>query len=487
MLKVTPPSPCPSPTETLVNGHEPLLFEFDQNPIEPLSTSRLILITCPSLGVQICWYLLQSSGTPYLLSLGMTPFSVTLTWALGPTFGVFVQPVIGNLSDLSQHPYGRRKPVMFAGAVFVISSMLLMAFAPEFGPATQDAWQPRAVAVGFLAVILLAMNAYSVGVRAVVVDVCPPAQQPDAAAWSMRWSVLGSTLLSASGFVSAVYAHEAGPVATFRTLACVAAVCSAATVGLVCYLVPESASTGVKSEDKDDAGRVLATCLPGELARRWRRMPPLVGRVCEVQFAAWFGWFPVLYYMSTYESPPHPLFMPVPLTNPALSDATHPHPEADAKPYRLYASLAFSLGTFFSTVLLFALSHATALLAPQNLPRLWLFSQSVATSCLLLTTLLHTSTAALGLVALVGATWAVTMWIPFALINRELATSRVGVAGVHGLHNMAISLPQLASGLICAVLLAALGLLGVQGGSSLLLRLAAVPVGWSAWLIWRLD
>lgn len=229
----------------------------------------------------------------------MTPFSVTLTWALGPTFGVFVQPVIGNLSDLSQHPYGRRKPVMFAGALSVIFSMLLMAFAPEFGPATQDAWQPRAVAVSFLAVILLAMNAYSVGVRAVVVDVCPPAQQPEAAAWSMRWSVLGSTLLSASGFVSAVYAHEAGPVATFRTLACFAAVCSAATVGLVCYLVPESASTGVKSEDKDDVGRVLATCLPGELARRWRRMPPLVGRVCEVQFAAWFGWFPVLYHMST--------------------------------------------------------------------------------------------------------------------------------------------------------------------------------------------
>lgn len=89
------------------------------------------------------------------------------------------------------------------------------------------------------------------------------------------------------------FAPEFGPVA------CVAAVCSPATVWLACYLVPESASTGVKSEHKDDVGRVLATCLPGVLARRWRRMPPLVGRVCEVQFAAWYGWFPVLYYMST--------------------------------------------------------------------------------------------------------------------------------------------------------------------------------------------
>lgn len=186
-------------------------------------------------------------------------------------------------------------------------------------------------------------------------------------------------------------------------------------------------------------------------------------------------------FMKQVRKSPHPLFIPVPLTDPALSDATHPHPEADAKPYRLYA------WDFFSTVLLSALSHATTLLAPQNLPRLWLFPQSVATSCLLLTTLPHTSTAALGLVALVGATWAVTMWIPFALINRELATSRVGMAGIHGLHNVAISLPQLASALFCAVLLADLGLLGVQGGPSLLLRLAAVPVGWSAWLIWRLD
>lgn len=99
-------------------------------------------------------------------------------------------------------------------------------------------------------------------------------------------SVISSMLLMA-------FAPEFGPVA------CVAAVCSPATVWLACYLVPESASTGVKSEHKDDVGRVLATCLPGVLARRWRRMPPLVGRVCEVQFAAWYGWFPVLYYMST--------------------------------------------------------------------------------------------------------------------------------------------------------------------------------------------
>lgn len=79
------------------------------------------------------------------------------------------------------------------------------------------------------------------------------------------------------------------------------------------------------------------------------------------------------------------------------------------------------------------------------------------------------------------------MWIPFALINTELAEVRTDVAGVQGLHNMAISLPQIASAVVCAVLLAVLDLFGVERGAVWLLRLAAVPVAWSAWLIWELD
>ncbi|TIC91216.1 General alpha-glucoside permease [Colletotrichum higginsianum] len=415
---------------------------------------------------------------PYLSSLGMSPSSISLTWALGPIFGAFAQPIIGQLSDELHHPLGRRKPVMIAGALTTVISTLLMACAPELTapftghpPAADPPWQPRALAVACLVVVLLALTAYSVGVRAIVVDACPPSQQSAAAAFSMRWNVLGSAVLSTAGFVSTTttttkQSSENDPIVAFRTLACVAAICSAATVGLVCWFVPRDATPPLRQSGSGSGiGRVCAMCLPGELARRWRRLPPLTGRVCGVQLVAWFGWFPVLYYMSTYAH----------------------ETESKAKPYALYASLSFSLGTLLSTLLLTLLSHISNVLHPRSLSRLWLLSQVLATASLLLTIPFQTSTASLVLLSLIGATQAVTMWVPFALINTELAEVRTGVAGVQGLHNMAISLPQVASALVCAAVLAGLDLLGVGRDAVWLLRLAAVPVAWSAWLIWRLD
>ncbi|ELQ39346.1 hypothetical protein OOU_Y34scaffold00502g22 [Pyricularia oryzae Y34] len=295
----------------------------------------------------------------------------------------------------------------------------------------------------------------------------------------MRWNVLGSAALSALGVVSTLQGRrDADPVAVFLKLALVAAVLSAVTVGLVCVLVSDTAPPRPKVQEGGGGGvgRVLAMCRLGEIYRRWGRLPPVTGQVCGVQLFAWLGWFPVLYYMSTYAY------------ETALYQASHlTDPEAYAEPYPLYASLSFALGTLLSTLILTLLT-ATRLLAPAHLPRLWLCSQLLAAVSLLLTMALRTTAAALVLLALVGATWAVTMWVPFALINTELAElGSTGVAGAQGLHNMAVSLPQVASALLCACVLAGLDMLGMAHGAVWLLRLAAVPVGWSTWLIWRLD
>ncbi|KAI8225918.1 general alpha-glucoside permease [Colletotrichum sp. SAR 10_99] len=212
----------------------------------------------------------------------MTTSSISLTLALGPIFGAFVQPIIGQLSDELHHPLGRRKPVMIAGALITMISTLLMAHAPELAVLSTKSraanpWQPRAFAVACLVVILLAITAYSVGSRAIVVEACPPSQQPAAAAWSMRWNVLGSALLSVTGFVYTTQSPETDPVVAFRTLAYVATICSAATVGLVCWFVPRDATPPLQ-QSGSGIRRVFTMCLPSELARRWARMPPLTGR-----------------------------------------------------------------------------------------------------------------------------------------------------------------------------------------------------------------
>lgn len=58
------------------------------------------------------------------------------------------------------------------------------------------------------------------------------------------------------------------------------------------------------------------------------------------------------------------------------------------------------------------------------------------------------------LVGMVGISWAVTIWAPFAIISIELsaeeeASQRIGT--VIGLHNVAIAVPQILAALLCGL------------------------------------
>lgn len=102
----------------------------------------------------------------------------------------------------------------------------------------------------------------------------------------------------------------------------------------------------------------------------------------------------------------------------------------------------------------------------------------------------RTGLTAIVIVALMGVTGAVTMWAPFALISSEICelsmcNTDVEVASILGLHNMAISLPQIGSSLVCAVLLAGFQFLNVVDSVAWVFRLAGVPVFWSAYLIYK--
>ncbi|RYP51155.1 hypothetical protein DL769_010857 [Monosporascus sp. CRB-8-3] len=305
---------CSSPAESSSSGDNELLLLsvdecWDQQRLDPLETSALLVLTCPSLGLQVCWFLLQSSATPYLFSLGIPDSIISLVWATGPIFGAFAQPIIGLLSDELQHPMGRRKPVIVSGASVVIVFLLAMACADELTRWTvapsgdgrpTGHWQTQTFAVFCVILILFALQAYSVGVRALVVDNCPPSQQSKAATWVMRWNVLGLAVLSTIGFLDAKSSSgEAGVATAFKILVLVAAFCSAATVGLVCYFVPHDNARFLDCQGPPLVKRVWSISSPKELARRWARLPPLTHKVCKVQLYAWSAWFPVLYYMST--------------------------------------------------------------------------------------------------------------------------------------------------------------------------------------------
>jgi solute carrier family 45 protein 1/2/4 len=262
-----------------------------------------------------------------------------------------------------------------------------------------------------------------------------------------------------------------------------------------------------------------------------KRLPSQIRKVCDAQFFNWIGWFPFLFYISTYVGQIY--------VNPFLEDNPNMAPEEinalweRATRQGTFSLLIFAITSFTSNMLLpflVAPSYQAPRLQPRvfvgsptvrnrpttpstpggmtstmtsffpptpspkspsrltrlldacqirwlTLRRAWLLSHILFAFCMFLTFFVRSTAAATAVVGLVGISWAMTLWAPFALISAEVskrdAARRSRIAGrgngeefyaraddesedqagiILGLHNVAIAAPQviatLASSLI---------------------------------------
>ena len=113
----------------------------------------------------------------------------------------------------------------------------------------------------------------------------------------------------------------------------------------------------------------------------------------------------------------------------------------------------------------------------------WIFAHFISATAMFSTFLVTSQTGAIVLVASVGLSWALTLWAPFAIIGAELAVRRRnlgeevwerssadGAGVIMGLHNTAISAPQILAGLACSVIFSIVQATGSQGGTAWVLR-----------------
>ena len=91
----------------------------------------MFLLTLSLGGLQIVWSVELGSGSPYLLSLGMSKSMLAFVWIAGPLTGVLVQPYIGMCSDNCRISWGRRKPFMIGGGIATVLSLLALAWARD--------------------------------------------------------------------------------------------------------------------------------------------------------------------------------------------------------------------------------------------------------------------------------------------------------------------------------------------------------------------
>ncbi|KAF2474022.1 MFS general substrate transporter [Lindgomyces ingoldianus] len=438
------------------------------------SSWYLLLLTLGGLGLQIGWSVETSNGSPYLLSLGLSKSLLALVWIAGPLSGTLVQPYVGLKSDNCRIRWGKRRPFIIGGAIATILSLMILAWTREivggflgiFGADRSSPGVKNCIilfAVVFVYVLDFAINVIQAGIRAYIVDCAPTHQQESANAWVMRTSGVGNILGYLAGYVELPkYLPWLGD-SQFKVLCAIASFTMAVTVGISCSTVHER-DPRFERPAESQAGLMAFF---RSLFRSVRKLPPQIRKICEVQFFAWIGWFPFLFYITTYigEIYAEPYFE----ANPHMSDAEIDKTWEEATRVGTLALLIFAITTFTASVFLpfivpptfkSPLQHPATPMTPTTprsmhgsgyfslkgakrppktfserisawlgllqipgltLRRAWMLSHLMFAALMWLTIFVRSTVAGIILVSLVGIPWALTSWAPFALISSEIS------------------------------------------------------------------
>jgi solute carrier family 45 protein 1/2/4 len=475
----------------------------------------LILLTISIGGLQIAWSVELSNGSPYLLSLGLSKSLMALVWIAGPLTGTLVQPYVGMLSDNCRIPWGKRKPFMLGGAAATIVSLLFLAWTKEivggflslFG-ADPDSQPVKTTiictAVAGIYILDFAINTVQAAIRAFIVDCAPAHQQEAANAMASRITGFGNIIGYCAGYINLPSFLWFFGDTQFKVLCAIASIGLASTILMSSLLIKER---DPRLDGPPSRARAGVLSFFSTIFTSIKRLPPQIKKVCMVQFCAWIGFFPLLFYTSSYIGEIY--------VEPYLEENPHMSPEELDKLYEK----ATRVGTFAllinSVVSLLTNVFLPFFIAPTydsrpigneiqgeaynessdeeddevsffdrlhipgfTLKRAWFGSLILFSGSMFCTVLVRTVAAATTLIGLVGITWAMTLWAPWAIISAEISRrdatiraakqrhfspDRYGTAArtgsvdafanedeetdqagvILGIHNMAIAAPQI--------------------------------------------
>ncbi|KAF7948918.1 hypothetical protein EAE96_008099 [Botrytis aclada] len=478
--------------EGLINGSNILNDDHDTFS-ETKGIWYMILLTLSIGGLQVAWGVELSNGTPYLLSLGLSKSLMALVWIAGPMSGALVQPYIGILSDRCRSPWGKRRPFMAIGTVATVLSLIFLAWVREivggflglFGADKES--QGVKVSIIVVAVLLVyildfAIATVQAAIRAYILDCAPSHQQETANSFASRVIGIGNIVAYLAGYIDLPKYLWIFGNTQFKILSLLACVALSTTVTISSVTIKERDPSNEPIPPEIKSGLVPFF---KQVFTSIRRLPPLTRQVCEVEFFAWIGFFPQLFYSSSYVGDIY--VQPYLRENPDMTPAEIDKLYEQATRVGTFALLMYAITSlsvnvvlpFFITPSYDAPSSAASIYSHKSyttrfsrfmdnlaipgltLRRAWLISHLLFAACMFSTLIVRSITGATVLIALVGVSWAMTLWAPFAIISAEVSKrdavrrarqqSIVGEddldedqAGIIlGIHNMSVAAPQI--------------------------------------------
>jgi solute carrier family 45 protein 1/2/4 len=255
--------------------------------------------------------------TPYLLQLGLTKSRTSLVWIAGPLSGLIMQPIVGVIADRSKSKYGRRRPFMVIGSFIVAGCLLVLGWTKEIVGHFVEEGEFRKTCTVVLAVLSIyavdfAINAGELCMlctgydaddglvqaccRALVVDTLPIPKQQAGSAWASRMASFGHLVGYAVGTLDLVKIFGTSMGDTqFKKLTLVSAFGLIFAVGVTSWAVTERVL--ISGRGSETAGVIQ---IVRQIFRTTISLPPRIQAICWAQFWSWIGWFPFLFYSTTW-------------------------------------------------------------------------------------------------------------------------------------------------------------------------------------------
>ncbi|PKY55231.1 MFS general substrate transporter [Rhizophagus irregularis] len=396
-------------------------------------TVKMILLTQCLAGLQFTWTVELAYGTPYLLSIGLSKSIMSLVWLAGPLSGLIMQPIVGTLSDNSTSRFGRRRPFLIAGSLAVVCAFMFIGWSKEIigiffsKESSMMTLLTQCLAVVSFYVLDFAINCVQASCRVLIVDILPPSQQEEGTAWAGRMVGIGSVLGYFMGFVNLVEVFPFLGKTQLQVLCVIASILLLVSDALTCWAVTEQIYTG--SSNKSTSALTAAYETLASIIKSIRTLPKYIQQICNVQLFAWIGWFPFLFYSTTWIAEIHSRF--------ANDSSEEPSDDSVGDSIRAgsFSLLLYSIISLVASFVLPFLVSSNDSTRPKfswkqlfqipfvflTVPKLWTISHFIFASSMLSTWFVTNGTQANILISLCGIAWAITMWAPFSILGEYIA------------------------------------------------------------------
>ncbi|NET10756.1 MAG: SLC45 family MFS transporter [Merismopedia sp. SIO2A8] len=383
---------------------------------------QIINMNMGFLGIQFAWGLQMANMSAIFERLGANAHQLPMLWLAAPMTGLVVQPIIGNLSDYTWTPLGRRRPYFLVGALLASVALVLI-------PHCFHLWE----VVLLLWLLDTSANVSGVPFRAFVGDLLPKQQQTLGFALQSVMVGLGAVSASAFPWVLShwfnVERHGLDPLlqtlpATVEFSFYAGAIAFLLTILWTIATTPEHPppNTATFTQLQAERGGIIQS-----IQEVWTvslTMPPVMKQLAWVQFFSWLGAFCFFLY-----------FPPAVAHN--IFGAIDQHSGLYERGIE-WAGICFAL---FNTVcILFSLVLPTLV---QWSDRRTVHSFSLLCGGVSLVALAGITNPYLLLVAMVGfgITWASMLSLPFAMLSGVIPSKRQGI--YQGIFNFFIVIPEI--------------------------------------------